>query len=217
MNNPKPDNPKKVKGDSYYGRTASDYQKRRKKQELWKLEQKAMQELLNGLPDELKVVDIPFGTGRFVPYYIDHKYDIYGLDASNEMLKQAKVELGDEAYSKCKLQVGFSNELPYKDKEFDLLVSCRFLRDIIPFGQGKQSLAEFARVTKSYAILQLGEEIKSTDDYPPDDERWSSRLNANQTEELLSEYGFELKEKVLVKASPEVNSNINFYLCHLSK
>lgn len=208
-------NIRNVKGDRYYGRAAKLYQKKRERGTLWHIEQEAVADMLGGLPDGLKVVDVPFGTGRFVPYYIEHGYEIYGLDASNEMIAQSKEELGAETYGKCHLEVGYSTELPYEDKQFDLVVSSRFLRDIIHFGPGKKTLREFARVTKSYAIIQMGQQIDPTDDYPKDNERMGSRLTGAEIEALLDETGFVLKDKTRVSHEPEENSEIYFYLCHL--
>ncbi len=208
-------NLRNVKGDRYYGRTAKLYQKKREKGSLWHTEQRLMEEILGTLPNGLKVLDVPFGTGRFVPYYIEHEYEIYGLDASNEMIAQSKVELGDEAFAKCNVQTGTSNKLPYGDKEFDLVSSCRFLRDIIRFGPGKETLAEFARVAKTYAIIQMGQEITPTDDYPKDNERKGSRLSGAQLEALLDQIGFKIHEKHLCSREEEDNSEIYFYVCHI--
>ena len=54
-----------AKGDRYYGHSATRYEKKRKKQDWWHVEQAEMEDLLATLPDGLSVVDIPFGTGTF--------------------------------------------------------------------------------------------------------------------------------------------------------
>ena len=148
---------KAPKGDRYYDKVAFRYERKRQRQEWWHVEQREMQELLDLLPRNLSVVDVPFGTGRFVPYYLDRGYQIHGLDASHDMLSAAHRALGDEAYSKCTCVTGTASKLPYSDEQFDLLVSTRFLRDIVVFSEAQTMLAEMARVTKKYAIIQLGE------------------------------------------------------------
>ena len=75
-----------VKGDTYYGKVAANYQKRREKQPWWQVEQDEMERLLDKLPREVSVLDVPFGTGRFVPFYLDRNYSISGLEISEAMI-----------------------------------------------------------------------------------------------------------------------------------
>ncbi|WP_159086930.1 class I SAM-dependent methyltransferase [Loktanella sp. Alg231-35] len=202
----------KVKGDRYYGKMAADYEAVRTKQPWWTIEQDEMKNLLAGLPRDLSVVDIPFGTGRFVPYYLERGYDVFGLDASKDMIGSAQELLGVE-FDKCTTTTGLSHELPYEDGQFDLLVSTRFLRDIILYRDVKKTLAEFARVTRKFAILQLG--VKLTEPYviPPDDERMGSRMSVDQTRDMLSEYGFKEIDARKVKDVADKTSEIRHILC----
>ena len=200
-----------AKGDRYYGNTAERYEKKRKKQDWWHVEQTEMEALLATLPDELSVVDIPFGTGRFVPYYLAKGFKVAGLDVSHEMLASAKTSLGAD-YDSCTAITGSAMSLPYADDQFDLLVSARFLRDIILFGDAKKALSEFVRVTKSHLIIQLGEAIDGGRT-PDDDETWHSTMSSKMNQDLLGEYGLEIVEKRLVKADPDQNSLIHHLLC----
>ena len=143
------------KGDTYYKEIASKYEEKRKKQAWWYVEQDQMAQLLDQLPDGMSVVDIPFGTGRFVPMYRKKGFEIAGLDASEDMISTAQKILGSD-FDGIDARVGDAAALPFKDKEFDLLVSTRFLRDIVVFSVAKDILREFARITKKYAIIQLG-------------------------------------------------------------
>lgn len=201
-----------AKGDSYYGKVAENYEKRRTKQDWWKVEQEQMQSLLGTLPEGLSVLDIPFGTGRFVPYYVDRGFSIHGLDASIEMLSAAQESLGDN-FNKCKVSVGNAMEMDFNDNQFDLLVSTRFLRDIIVAKDAKKALSEFARVTKQYAIVQLGENTQDVNKAIYPDVILESKLSADGNAELLGEVGFEVVERRLVKSDPEMNSNIYHILC----
>ena len=78
------------KGDRYYKEIASKYEEKRKKQAWWHVEQDQMAQLLDQLPDGMSVVDIPFGTGRFVPMYRKKGFEIAGLDASEDMISTAQ-------------------------------------------------------------------------------------------------------------------------------
>lgn len=190
------------KGDTYYKGRAQNYEKRRLKQGWWHVEQREMKSLLESLPRGLKVVDIPFGTGRFVPYYDELGYKISGLDASADMIGAAKELLGP-LYDKCACTVGDAMDLPYKDGAFDLVVSTRFLRDIVTFGMAKTMLSEMARVTSKYAIIQLGNDFKGGR-MPEDDEVMGGNLSKAGIDKLLKGYGLKVMDRRLVLSEPEV-------------
>jgi ubiquinone/menaquinone biosynthesis C-methylase UbiE len=201
-----------AKGDTYYGKVAKNYQIRRAKQGWWQVEQEEMASLLETLPKGLSVVDIPFGTGRFVPYYIDREFTIHGLDASVEMLITAQSTLGSD-FKKCQVTTGSAMALDFADGQFDLLISTRFLRDIIVAKDAKLALAEFARVTKRYAIIQLGENTKEVGDQVDDDHTLESRLSSVENEKMLKDVDLRVIEKRLVKSDSDVASNIYHFLC----
>jgi len=203
------ENKQRPKGNSYYNKRAETYEKRRRKQPWWQVEQDQMAELLAGLPDGLSVVDIPFGTGRFVADYLGKDFKVSGLDASDHMLAAAKDALGDD-YERCTCVVGDAADLPYEDGQFDLLVSTRFLRDIVTFAQAKNMLAEFARVTNRFAILQLGHSFPKLG-YPDDDDVMAGRMTEAQVIALLAKHGLDAKEWRLVKDDGE--GKISHILC----
>ena len=201
-----------VKGDSYYGRKARNYEVRRTKQAWWHVEQEEMQSLLDNLPRALRVLDVPFGTGRFVEMYLDRGHQVHGLDASEAMIAQAGEILGD-TINRCTTKVGSAMELPYEDGEFDLVVSTRFLRDIIVFRDAKKALKEYARVTSKYAIIQLGETTLSKGKTPLANDAMGSNLTEKQIDNLLKASGFKAVERRLVKDDPDENSKIFHILC----
>ncbi len=201
-----------AKGDSYYEKVAANYEVRRAKQDWWQVEQDEMKALLDTLPKGLTVVDIPFGTGRFVPFYLERGYTVYGLDASVEMLNTAKSILGD-SFGKCRVTTGSAMALDFADGQFDLLVSTRFIRDIIVARDAKSALAEFARVTKRYAIIQLGENTQTRSSTVDGDYILGSRLSSAGNVKMLKSFGFNVVEKRLVKSDPDQNSNVYHFLC----
>jgi ubiquinone/menaquinone biosynthesis C-methylase UbiE len=198
------------KGDTYYKARAQNYNKKRLKQDWWHVEQSAMEALLETLPRGLSVVDIPFGTGRFVPYYDKFGYRIAGLDASADMIGAARAALGP-LYDKCSCTVGDAMDLPYADSAFDLVVSTRFLRDIVTFGMAKKMLAEMARVTSKYAIIQLGNNFD--DGRTPDDEEvMGGNLSKAAVDVTLLAHGLRVKDRRLVLSEPEIGE-IYHILC----
>ncbi|MCK4711802.1 MAG: methyltransferase domain-containing protein, partial [Marinosulfonomonas sp.] len=199
------------KGDKYYNKTAVNYEKRRQKQDWWHVEQKEMAALLDTLPDNLTVVDIPFGTGRFVTNYHEHGHKVSGLDASSHMIKTAREILGD-SFIGVNAITGDAANLPYKANEFDLLVSTRFLRDIVTFKVTKEVLSEFARVTKKYAIIQMGQNL--SDGAAPDENgTMGGTLSEGEVDALLLDHGFKVLDKRLVHTLPDDNSEIFHILC----
>lgn len=199
------------KGDTYYNKVAKNYDKRRKNQEWWGVEQEEMKSLLETLPKGLSVVDIPFGTGRFLEYYKEREYSVSGLDSSLHMINAARDSNG-ALMDGVDVKTGDAAELPFKDGSFDLLVSTRFLHDIVTFRHAKTILGEFSRVTKKYAIIQLGE---STGEgrMPDDDETMRGALSPAGVDKLLKEHGFVAKDRRFVKENKNEDSKIHHILC----
>ena len=181
---------------SYIGEDASCYYEKRAKLYDWQNEQLAMEELLRYLNNSLKVLDVPFGTGRFIQLYKAKNMKIYGLEKSSEMIAAAEKLLGED-FNKCTITIGDATKLPYKDNMFDLVVCFRYLPHIINFGQAKQTLSEFYRVSKKYIIIQLGEREKH--EYrrrlPRNNEKMESWLYPNEVEQLLNHVRFRIIKK----------------------
>jgi len=104
-------------------------------------------------------------------------------------------------------------DLDLQDGQFDLLVSTRFLRDIVVARDAMKALREFARVCSRYAIIQLGENTSGRS-VPVDPERvLESRLSADGNAQMLAEAGLRITDKRRVKSDPDQNSEIFHYLC----
>ncbi|MGD2125050.1 MAG: class I SAM-dependent methyltransferase [Desulfobacteraceae bacterium] len=71
--------------------------------------------LLQPQPGE-RVLDIGCGDGNHLLFFNKSGLDISGLDASPYMVRRAKERLGDRS----SLKVGFAEDLPFDDNEFDL-------------------------------------------------------------------------------------------------
>ena len=200
------------KGDRYYGRAARAYNAKRQKQEWWHVEHEEMRDLLAGLPKKLKVVDIPFGTGRFAPLYKAREHFVSGLEISEDMVAAAKRALGED-FEQCDVKIGDARQTPFPDAAFDLLVSTRFLNNIISFRDARKALAEFARITKTYAIIQLGH-TNATARTPAEDEAMACFMSPDAVTNLLRTHGFEPVDRRLVVANPETSNEIFHFLCH---
>jgi ubiquinone/menaquinone biosynthesis C-methylase UbiE len=189
----------KAPGNVYYGSTAITYHERRKDSTRWKAEDRAVARLLATLPEGLSVIDLPFGTGRFTEIYADRAIQITGVDISDEMLSASRKIYGS-ALDDATLEVGDATALKYADNAFDLVVSVRFLQNIIPFAMVKLALQEMARVTKSWGILEF--EVRKADavdaGLPADTEPLRGLLYQPQIDAMLEEAGFRTREVVPV-------------------
>lgn len=90
-----------------------------------------------------KVLEVGIGTGANLKYY-SNKCKITGIDASKEMIKYAKRKssiLG----KKAKFILGKAEKLPFKNKNFDCVVSTLAL---CSYSNPSKSLKEMKRVCK---------------------------------------------------------------------
>lgn len=145
---------KKPIGNVYYDSKAEGYEEKRKKKEWWHREQNEMNRIISNFPNGMKVLDVPFGTGRFVPYLLEKEMEIYGLEISQDMIEEAAKILGDDL-KKCTINIGDATQMPYDDNYFDMVICFRFLQNIISYDQAKIVLKEISRVTKKYAIIEM--------------------------------------------------------------
>jgi ubiquinone/menaquinone biosynthesis C-methylase UbiE len=204
---------RKPKGNQYYGDVAEGYTERRSKQDWWHTEQAIMRDLLRDVPDGSSVLDVPFGTGRFVPYYLEKGMAVHGIDISDEMIAAAGKELGPQ-FEKCTAKVGDATKLQYPDASFDLVVSFRFLDTILSFGDAKKALAEFSRVTKSRAILEISarKESFARPRLPREDEVMGGLLYPRELEELLATFKLRIvKKSDMIKDTGDWH--MHAYLC----
>ena len=112
------------------------------------------------------------------------------------MIDAARRSLGD-LFAGIDARVGDAGQMPFNDGEFDLLVSTRFLRDIVTFGAAKRILTEFARITSGYAIIQLGQSDFGNV-VPDDNETMAGVMSAAALDQLLADHGFRVMERRLV-------------------
>jgi ubiquinone/menaquinone biosynthesis C-methylase UbiE len=66
----------------------------------------------------MKFLDIGCGDGTDLTYYKNYGADVYGLDASKEMIRIAHSKLPDG-----KLFAGYFESMPFRDSQFDAVLS----------------------------------------------------------------------------------------------
>jgi ubiquinone/menaquinone biosynthesis C-methylase UbiE len=139
----------------FTGEVASGYDKKREESPKWQIEQQIIEGMLDDLPPDTLVLDIPVGTGRFLDFYTRKGLIIHGMDISEEMMAEAAKKV-DPKQARGELRVGniLATNLP--DKSVDVAVNCRITRWIMgdhgPDGI-RQMLREMQRVTRNRIIL----------------------------------------------------------------
>lgn len=199
----------------YYGITAEGYETERIEKEWWQKENKVVEEILKFIPKGLSVLDVPFGTGRFLPLYDAHQMKVTGLDISYAMLETAK-NLRKDLAEKCKLDVGNATKLPYEDNYFDLVLSFRFLDGIITFKEEKQAIAEFVRVSRKYLILELysvpgGDDLNLLVKNLQENQPVMGRMSEIERKKWLESFGIKIIKITPVALEEKLHSVV--YLC----
>ena len=184
-------------GDVFYGDFARDYEKRVSAQPLWAAQQAVFERLIEALPAGSSVLDVPFGTGRFADAYRRAGLEVLGLDSSPDMVAEAR-RLYPEAMAAFRIEIGDATKLPFDDTSVDTVVCTRFLAGTVSFSTAKQVLAEFHRVVRSTALLDLGSRAESSRaTWPPrDSEPMQNRADRTELRAFLEESGFAVREIV---------------------
>jgi hypothetical protein len=141
-------------GDQYYGDKAAGYDDERSNKPGWQAEQSAVAEFLSG--GYASALDVPFGTGRFVPIYRTLGIGFAGIDKSSDMLAQARWK-----YPGVTAGIGDVLDLPfpsYPARVFDVAVCTRMLVWFDPACM-TAAIAELRRVACNLIVsIRLGEE-----------------------------------------------------------
>lgn len=108
-----------------------------------------------------RLLDVGFGTGNTLAtlhrLYGD-KVKLYGIEPSEDMLKQAKNRL---AGKNMHLQVAIAENLPFKASYFDYVI-CSLVMHHLPFESKRKALQEIKHVLKPGGILVLSDWEKPT-------------------------------------------------------
>jgi ubiquinone/menaquinone biosynthesis C-methylase UbiE len=125
----------------YYAYNAEYYIKRKIQSK------KHMMKYLNFLRtgSSLKLLDIGCGEGHYVRDAFEEHIDAYGIDISIDALRNALSEV------KHRISFGSISEIPFDDKEFDVVTAFDIIEHIHPKDTLK-AIAEIRRVLKPHGI-----------------------------------------------------------------
>lgn len=136
----------------YVGATAEHYDRVRAGRK-WDSEHEAIEHLLEHVADGARVLDIPVGTGRLLPYFKARGFATYGMDVSTDMLSQAEAtakSIGGDV----RLEQSDIRSVPCADGAFDLVVCLRFL-NMIDSDELKLVIQELARLSCDKLLLGI--------------------------------------------------------------
>ncbi len=195
-------------GDNYRGEIAADYLAERVGTPAWVGEDAAVAAFL---PSEGKVLDVPFGTGRFVPLYQDRGLSISGIDISPDMLAIARQQLGP-VYDELDVRLGDATALPWPVATFDAVVCIRFLGAIIPSRLVAPCLSEMRRVTKvgGVGIMRLNNRPEGAPPAraPSPEEPIKARLSLSDLDALLAGCGWQMVDSIIVRETPGAQKRV---------
>lgn len=204
-------------GDDYRSDKAGVYDATRTSSEFWKNEDRALQEFMDSVVDIKTVLDAPFGTGRFLKYYVDRDMEVTALDSSSDMLRFAAEKLPHEYKSVTEI-VSLLSEVPLQDNAVDLVVSFRFLQWVVSYENALIALQELQRITNKYAIIELcvGRHLDGKGPKLYKNKTLWNRLNFKECCDLLNENGFNVENWREV-ADDEENPGLTVFFCKKSK
>ena len=186
-------------GDAYYGKTAYQYEEKRKVEDIWQYEQAIVKNLLNHIPDETTVLDLPIGTGRFVDFYLEKNMQVHGLEISKDMITAAEQNLGP-LFASCNVVIAdATKKLPYTDNVFDAVVSFRFLK-FFSYHVARNILREFHRVSRGKVILsmKLRRPDRPQEGFVEELDSIGEKLDEDEVIKLFHETGFTVEKKVRI-------------------
>lgn len=131
----------KLKNVKFSGVNALNYENRRSHKAEWQMEQSIIDSWLSNFQG-VRLLDIPIGTGRYIPLYQKYEIEAVGIDLSEDMLEIARQK------SALDLRVGNVMNIEFPDKYFDVTVCTRLVNWLSPTDMEK-AINEMLRVSQN--------------------------------------------------------------------
>ena len=135
---------------AYTASVAAAYELDRRGERIWQLEQDHLERELEDAPRGARILDIPIGTGRFIPIYKKLGVQVLGVDIAPAMLAEAKAK---GSSSDVTLAIGDASCIAAPDRSFDIVVCFRLLH-LLPPEMLDPVIGELARVSSGCVYLQ---------------------------------------------------------------
>ena len=145
---------KYVAAKHYFGGNADAYDERRDQKPKWNEENRLVESYVAKLPRGASLIDVPFGTGRFAPAYLNAGLRVAGADISADMIAQAKRRFGSKI-ADFDLRTAAAEALPYGEQSFDYLICNRFIKWLPSESIVEAVAKEFRRVCRGEMLIQV--------------------------------------------------------------
>lgn len=139
---------------AYTAATAATYERDRHGQHLWSAEHEYVRRWLTCMPRGLRLLDVPFGTGRFVELYKLHQAAVTGIDVSEPMLIEAQRRLTNARFA-ANIKQGNVCQLSFDNDEFDAVLSWR-LAHLLDVETLSVAIHEMTRVGQTLVLEVYG-------------------------------------------------------------
>ncbi len=136
----------------YKGSVAESYDRKRQKRKKWKLEIAALEKIVSSFAASSLLLDLPLGTGRFMPLYQRGKHRVLGIDISLDMLQQARAKAGEADLTTTGFAMGDAESIPLADNAVDYVVCIRLL-NWVTHPVMKKVIQEFHRVARKGIVI----------------------------------------------------------------
>src|SRR3990167_79499 len=150
-----PPNPELLKqsgAGKYNGAIAKGYDAKRDDTEKRKAEDRIMRGMLIDLPRGTSVLDVPVGSGHFIPLYEELGFNVLGLDISDDMLREASQKAsGDDTF----LRLGDARKIDLPDQSYDVAICIRLMRWLETKETQLKVLSELKRVARKRVIFNV--------------------------------------------------------------
>ncbi|WP_420579793.1 class I SAM-dependent methyltransferase [Reichenbachiella sp.] len=102
-----------------------------------------------------KILDAGCGEGRNLIYFLNHGFDVYGMDQNEEAIRMLQFIIGSNYshYTKDRFQIGKLSKLSYNDDEFDYIICSAVLHFAQSENHFWQMIRELNRVLQPNGTL----------------------------------------------------------------
>lgn len=139
--------------DNYYNEISKGYDQLHGVEQEKKLNEVYDYLETNSLLKNIKtILDVGCGTGISSDFFAKKGFQVTGIDPAIELINQNKYE-----GTLSKLIQAFAENLPFKENEFDLVISFTAIQN---FSDLKKGLSEIKRVGKTILVLTVLNNVK---------------------------------------------------------
>ena len=213
--------------ERYLGSGASSYNRKRHASPRWQKEHEIVRRYVEQFAG-MSVLDLPAGTGRFIPLYKEFDCKMIGVDISPDMLKEAEAEAERDGYMAGTYVEANVIEVDPATIEADLGVCMRFL-NWLPAPKAEKAFSNTAAACRQALVVGITsiDEAKFDDKTRPAIERRLARAHTKPGRDgippngphsgtafkrWVNDAGFVIKESELVVTRQDNLTNEIHYL-----